>query len=108
MLKEHPTSNPVQLLADAMIDVTDPGDIVLDCFGGSGSTLMAAERTGPAARLIELDQTYCDVILRRCMAAKGSEPILAATGQTWSEVASERQDLDDKGVEEGESRESGD
>lgn len=106
MLKEHPTSKPVQLLADAMIDVTDPGDIVLDCFGGSGSTLMAAERTARTARLIELDQTYCDVILRRWMAAKGNEPILVATGQTWSEVASERQDQVDEGVEGGESRES--
>ena len=101
MLKEHPTSKPVQLLADAMIDVTDPGDIVLDCFGGSGSTLMAAERTGRTARLIELDQTYCDVILRRWMATNGNDPTLVATGQTWSEVASERKGQADEGEEPG-------
>lgn len=91
MLKEHPTSKPVQLLADAIIDVTDPADIVLDCFGGSGSTLMAAERTGRKARLIELDQAYCDVILRRWLTATGEEPTLIASGQCLSEVAAERQ-----------------
>lgn len=106
MLKEHPTSKPVQLLADAMIDVTDPGDIVLDCFGGSGSTLMAAGRTGRIARLIELDQTYCDVILRRWMAAKGCEPVLAATGQTWNEVVNERQPPDDEGEDSAETADS--
>lgn len=105
MLKQHPTSKPVQLLADAIIDVTDPDDVVLDCFGGSGSTLMAAERTGRRARLIELDQTYCDVILRRWMQATGEEAVLLATGQSFGEVVALRHgedpehDDDDEGGE---------
>lgn len=92
MLKEHPTSKPVALLVDAIIDVTDPGDIVLDCFGGSGSTLVAAEKTRRAARLIELDCGYCDVILRRWMGFTGEEPVLEETGQSFSEVLEERND----------------
>jgi hypothetical protein len=68
---------------------------------------MAAERTGRTARLIELDQTYCDVILRRWMAAKVGEPIFVATGQTWSEVASERQNQVDEEEEPDESIEFG-
>jgi DNA modification methylase len=90
MLKEHPTSKPVQMLADAIIDVTDPGDIILDCFGGSGSTLMAAEKTGRKARLVEIDEAYCDVVLRRWMQATGKDAILEATGQPFVEVAAER------------------
>jgi len=103
MLKQHPTSKPVQLLADALIDVTDPEDIVLDCFGGSGSTLMAAERTGRMARLIELDQTYCDVILRRWMKATGEEAVLPATGQSFTEIEAQRQeqDPDDEDADDG-------
>lgn len=91
MLKQHPTSKPVRLLADAIIDVTDPDDVVLDCFGGSGSTLMAAERTGRWARLIELDPTYCDVIVRRWMIATGEEAVLESTGESFSAIAAIRQ-----------------
>lgn len=91
MLTQHPTSKPVALLVDAIVDVTDPGDIVLDCFGGSGSTLIACEKTRRSARLIELDCRYCDVILRRWMALTGEEPVLLATRQTLSEVIAERE-----------------
>jgi DNA modification methylase len=61
----HPTVKPVRLIADAMRDVSGRGDIVLDIFGGSGSTLIAAEKTGRRAFVSEIDPGYCDVILTR-------------------------------------------
>lgn len=64
-LQLHPTVKPVQMIADAIKDVSARGEIVLDSFGGSGSTLIAAEKTGRRARLVELDAIYCDRILVR-------------------------------------------
>ena len=64
-LAMHPTVKPVQMIADAIKDVSGRGEIVLDPFGGSGSTLIAAEKTGRRARLAELDPNYCDRILAR-------------------------------------------
>lgn len=61
----HPTVKPVQMIADAIKDVSGRGDIVLDLFGGSGSTLIAAEKTGRRGYLCELDPIYCDRIIRR-------------------------------------------
>ncbi|MEZ5920054.1 MAG: DNA methyltransferase [Parvularculaceae bacterium] len=61
----HPTVKPVQMIADAIRDVSGRGDIVLDLFGGSGSTLIAAEKTGRRAYLVELDPIYCDRIIQR-------------------------------------------
>ena len=61
----HPTVKPVAMLADAIRDVTRRGAIVLDPFAGSGSTLIAAEKTGRQARCIEYEPKYCDVIVRR-------------------------------------------
>lgn len=86
----HPTVKPVALVADAIRDVTRRGDIVLDGFGGSGTTLTAAERTGRVARLIELDPHYCDVICRRFEAQTGQPARLAGTDQTFSDVTLER------------------
>lgn len=64
-LAMHPTVKPVQMIADAIKDVSGRGDIVLDLFGGSGSTLIAAHKTARKAYLAELDPIYCDRILRR-------------------------------------------
>lgn len=64
-LAMHPTVKPIALVEDAIKDVTRRGEVVLDPFGGSGSTLIAAERSGRSARLIELDPAYCDVIVKR-------------------------------------------
>ncbi len=64
-LSLHPTVKPVQLIADAIKDVSRRGGIVLDLFGGSGSTLVAAHKTGRRAYLCELDPIYCDRIIRR-------------------------------------------
>ena len=61
----HPTVKPVAMIADAIKDVSRRGGIVLDLFGGSGSTLIAAHKTGRRARLCELDPVYCDRILQR-------------------------------------------
>ena len=64
-LKLHPTVKPVSMLRDAILDVTRRGDIVLDCFLGSGSTLIACEQTGRICRGIELEEKYCDVTIKR-------------------------------------------
>ena len=64
-LKLHPTVKPVAMLRDAILDVTRRGDIVLDCFLGSGSTLIACEQTGRVCRGIELEEKYCDVTIKR-------------------------------------------
>ena len=64
-LELHPTVKPVQMIADAIRDVSGRGDIVLDLFGGSGSTLIAAHKTGRRAYLCELDPVYCDRIIAR-------------------------------------------
>ncbi|GLS42573.1 hypothetical protein GCM10007884_05580 [Methylobacterium brachythecii] len=92
-LGSHPTVKPVALVGDALRDVSVRGDIVLDPFSGSGTTLIAAERTRRIGRAIELDPVYVDVALRRFADATGQSPRLAATGQTFSEVASERASL---------------
>lgn len=86
----HPTVKPVALVADAIKDVTKRGEIVLDGFGGSGTTLLAAERTGRMARLIELDPLYCDVICRRYEAVTGLPARLDGTDQTFGDTANDR------------------
>ncbi len=82
-LEMHPTA---ALVADALLDVTKRGDLVLDPFGGSGTTLIAADKTGRAARLIEFDPLYCDVIIRRFEAFTGKHARLAETGATFEDV----------------------
>lgn len=89
-LAMHPTVKPVALVADAIRDCSRRGEIVLDCFGGSGSTLVAAEKTGRRARLIEMDPFYCDVIVKRWEAFTGKRATLATTGQPFEHVAEER------------------
>ena len=89
-LELHPTVKPRLLLEDALIDVTNRGDIVVDCFAGSGSTLVAAEATGRFCRAIEFDGPYCDVIIRRWSAMTGQEAVLEATGETFAEVGARR------------------
>ena len=89
-LAMHPTVKPVALVADAIRDCSRRGETVLDPFGGSGTTLIAAEKTGRRARLIEFDPAYCDQILRRFEHVTGEQPRLAATGQAFEVVAEER------------------
>lgn len=80
----HPTVKPVELVTDIIKDASDREDIVLDGFGGSGTTLIAAEQCGRTARLLELDPLYCDVILQRFNAAFGKVPVLAETGESFA------------------------
>ena len=89
-LAMHPTAKPVALIADAIRDCSRRGEIVLDCFGGSGSTLIAAEQTGRNARLIEYDPLYCDTIVRRWEKLTGKRVTLAVTGETFEDLADSR------------------
>jgi hypothetical protein len=86
----HPTVKPVALIADAIKDVSNRSGIVLDCFGGSGSTLIAAHKTGRKARLIEIDPIYVDRTIRRWEDRAKDDAILAATQQPYAAVARER------------------
>ena len=89
-LAMHPTVKPVALIADAIRDCSRRGEIVLDCFGGSGSTLIAAEKTGRSARLIEYDPLYCDTIIRRWEKVTGKRATLAVTDETLEDLADSR------------------
>ncbi len=84
-LADHPTVKPTALVADAIRDVSHRGEIVFDLFGGSGSTLLAAEKTGRVARLIELDPLYCDVAIRRWQALTKGTARLVGTGESFAE-----------------------
>lgn len=72
----HPTMKPVELVANAIMDGTQENMIVLDAFGGSGTTIMAAEQTNRQARLMELDPHYCDVIIKRWENFTGEKAVL--------------------------------
>jgi len=87
----HPTVKPVPLIVEAICDVTRQGDPVLDAFGGSGSTLMAAQRCRRRARLIEYEPKYVDVTLRRWMDQTREQPLLEETGETFAEVKARRE-----------------
>lgn len=86
----HPTVKPVAMIADAIKDVSSRNGIVLDAFGGSGSTLIACHKTGRRARLIELDPVYVDRTVRRWQAYAKDDALLEATGETFDCVARER------------------
>lgn len=86
----HLTEKPVELAARALTYSSKAGQTVLDLFGGSGSTLIACEKLGRRARLMEIDPPYCDVICRRFMEFSGKPAKLEATGQTFDEVRDAR------------------
>jgi DNA modification methylase len=85
---EHPTMKPVALIERMLRYSARSGDVVVDAFGGSGSTLMAAERLGMVARLVELDPKFVDVIVRRWQDYSGRDAVLEASGRTFSQLAS--------------------
>lgn len=84
---EHPTMKPVALFEYLMLNSTRVGDIVLDSFGGSGTTVIAAEKNGRKARVMELSEKYCDVIVRRWQDFSGKSAILESSGRTFQEIA---------------------
>lgn len=84
---EHPTMKPVALFEYQMLNNTKGGDVILDSFGGSGTTLIAAEKNGRIAYVMELDPKYCDVIVKRWQDFTGQEAVHEATGKTFNELA---------------------
>ena len=89
-LADHPTVKPTALVADAIRDFTHPGEIVLDAFMGSGTTILACERTRRRGHGIEIEPGYVDVAIRRWEALTGNTAVLAETGQSFATVAQER------------------
>jgi 16S rRNA G966 N2-methylase RsmD len=87
LLALHPTVKPISMVADAMLDCTARGEIVLDAFLGSGTTLMAAERVGRVCCGIEIDPLYVDVAIRRWQKYTGDAAIHSITGKRFDEVA---------------------
>lgn len=81
---EHPTMKPVELFEYQLLNNTKGADVVLDSFGGSGTTMIAAEKNGRHARLMELDPKYCDVIVKRWQEFTGKEAVHAETGETFN------------------------
>ena len=86
----HPTVKPVAMIADAIRDVTRRTELVLDPFAGSGTTIIASEKTGRYARAIEYDASYCDVIVRRWQRYTGKTAMLDRTQRTFEDIESER------------------
>lgn len=89
-LGAHPTSKPVALVADALLDCTARGEIVLDQFAGSGTTIMAAEKVGRKAYVMEYEPAYCDVAILRWQKSTKLEAILVDDGRTFEEVRAAR------------------
>jgi DNA modification methylase len=99
LLALHPTVKPVGLVADAIRDCSHRKGLILDPFAGSGTILLAAERTQRFARAIELEPRYVDVAIQRWQQRTGEQAVLDATGQTWEVVQAERLDADEEVAE---------
>ncbi|MEQ1955913.1 DNA methyltransferase [Mesorhizobium sp. CN2-181] len=89
-LAMHPTVKPVALVGDAIKDCSKRGEIVLDLFGGSGSTLIAAESCGRLARIVEYDPAYCDTIMSRWQTYTGKQAVVADSNLSFETVAEQR------------------
>lgn len=89
LIGQHPTPKPVQLVADALLDASCRGDFVMDPFCGSGSTLIAAERTGRRCRAIELDPLYCDLTIRRWQRRSGEQAVRETDGAIFCALEAE-------------------
>lgn len=86
----HPTQKPVALAEEALDKTTREGWIILDLFGGSGSTLIACEKTARDCRMMELDPKYCDVIVKRWQDFTGKQAVLESTGKTFTDMEKDR------------------
>ena len=86
----HPTPKPLNLVADAILDTSSRGDILLDLFLGSGTTLIAAERIGRRCFGMEIDPIYADVIIRRWQNFTGEHATHSANGETFNDIAEKR------------------
>lgn len=83
----HPTVKPVRLVADAILDCSNRSDLILDLFGGSGTTMIACEETDRKCYMMEIDPKYCDVSIRRWQKLTGQQAILEANGKTFYELS---------------------
>lgn len=92
-LANHPTVKPRILLEDALLDVSQRDEIVLEPFAGSGSTLLAAEAVGRICRAIEIDGPYCDIVIKRWQSLASEDATLEETGETYNEVLLRRTKL---------------
>jgi len=90
-LEMHPTVKPVDLVHDAILDCSQRGDLILDPFAGSGTTLVAAHKAGRRGYGVEIDPTYCDVIVQRLEKACGEHAVLAESSQTFAELTALRE-----------------
>lgn len=97
----HPTMKPVELVERALMNSSKAGDIVADFFGGSGTTLIACERTGRICHMLELDPKYLDVIVTRWMQFTGKQAIHEETGATFEQVKAKRRTQDQDVIAEG-------
>ncbi len=95
----HPTVKPLALVQDALLDCTKKGDVVLDLFGGSGTTLIAAEKTRRRCRMTELDPRYADVIIRRWEAISGQEAVHEDLGLSFRTLSFGRPQIGEAQVE---------
>jgi len=86
----HPTMKPVALIARSITNATEPGQLIVDPFLGSGTAVIAAQQVERRAVGMDLDAAYCDVIVLRWQRLTGKEAVLAETGQTFSAVAQAR------------------
>ncbi|MFZ8977251.1 MAG: DNA-methyltransferase, partial [Pseudohongiellaceae bacterium] len=86
-LAMHPTVKPIQMVADAILDVTKPDDLIFDGFLGSGTTLLAAEQVDRRCYATEIDPRYVDVALRRWINLTGEQPILQQTTESYEQRA---------------------
>jgi len=84
--EKHPTMKPVDLFEYCLLNNTKGGDVVLDSFGGSGTTMIAAEKNGRIARLMELDPKYCDVIINRWQEFTGKQAVLESSGDSYNDM----------------------
>jgi DNA modification methylase len=82
---------PVELVERAILHSSQPGDLVLDPFSGSGTTAIACQKNGRRARLVELEPLYVDVAVSRWQAFSGQEAVLASNGRSFEELRAERQ-----------------
>jgi DNA modification methylase len=95
VLELHPTVKPVQLVMEALLDCSNRGGIVLDCFLGSGTTLLAAERTGRICRGIELDPLYVDTAIRRWQSLTGQDAVRVSDGKLFHNIEAEKEQADE-------------
>ncbi len=96
VLELHPTVKPVQLVMDALLDCSNRGDVVVDSFLGSGTTLLAAERTGRICRGIELDPLYVDTSIRRWQNLTGQDAIRVSDGKLFRDTEAEKEQADEQ------------